>query len=36
MLKLIIENPKSIFYEDQFLIKQWIKIQKNRREKKNG
>lgn len=37
LLKLIICNPKSVFYEDRLLIKQWLKLQKppkNKRIKK--
>lgn len=30
LLRNIILNPKSDFYEDLFLIKQWIKLQKGK------
>lgn len=37
LLRNIVLNPKSIFYEDSFLIKQWIKLQKgHKKDSKNG
>lgn len=30
LLKNIILNAKSYFYEDEFLIKQWLKLQKGK------
>lgn len=38
LLRNIIGNAKSVFYEDKFLIKQWLKLQKSSKPKgeKNG